>query len=299
MPLDSFQAWALEQLAGLIAFDSAWWGNATANPPEMHDMHLHNCDPSILAAYSPYLEKDDFRAALLAQPGVTVNLSDLTTRDRHVRTTIYREFKRRFKIEWSLGTVLTEPISSLYEFLSVWRHDPGSPFSESERQTKELLMPHLVETHRAVRLRHFLKTPASHKRMWAVTNALGALREASPSFIAHLRKLWPDWNGSYLPEPLASCVKNGRDFTAEAFNFDVTRYGQSRYIHCRPFGALDQLTAREREIASRYAKGETYSAIAVSLSLSPATVRNHISHCFRKLGVNNKAELVWRLKNRT
>ncbi len=26
--LRSFQNWALEQLKGLIAFDSAWWGNA-------------------------------------------------------------------------------------------------------------------------------------------------------------------------------------------------------------------------------------------------------------------------------
>ena len=33
VPLGSFQAWALEQLQYLIAFDSAWWGNAAAKPP--------------------------------------------------------------------------------------------------------------------------------------------------------------------------------------------------------------------------------------------------------------------------
>ena len=37
--LGSFHAWALEQIKGLIPFDSAWWGNAAANPPELHDMN--------------------------------------------------------------------------------------------------------------------------------------------------------------------------------------------------------------------------------------------------------------------
>ena len=63
-------------------------------------------------------------------------------------------------------------------------------------------------------------------------------------------------------------------------------------------GVLAQLSPREGEIATRYATGETYSAIAGSLLLSPATVRNHIAHCFRKLGVNNKAELVRRLEGK-
>jgi hypothetical protein len=48
----------------------------------------------------------------------------------------------------------------------------------------------------------------------------------------------------------------------------------------------------------RYTRGETYSAIATALSLSPATVRNHIAHCFKKLGVSNKLELVSRLERK-
>ena len=58
---------------------------------------------------------------------------------------------------------------------------------------------------------------------------------------------------------------------------------------------VDMLTAREREIVERYAQGETHATIATALALSPATVRNHIAHCYRKLAVNNKAELVRRL----
>ena len=45
--LRSFQDWALEQLRGLIAFDSAWWGNAAMEPNKIHWLHLYNCDASI------------------------------------------------------------------------------------------------------------------------------------------------------------------------------------------------------------------------------------------------------------
>ena len=34
------------------------------------------------------------------------------------------------------------------------------------------------------------------------------------------------------------------------------------------------------------------SAVAAALALSPTTVRNHISHCCKKLGAKDKAELV-------
>lgn len=298
VPLGSFQSWALEQIQSLIAFDSAWWGNAAANPPALHEMHLHNCDQSILETYPPYLEQDIFRAALIARPGVSINLSDLVLRASHVRTPLYLEFGRRFKVEWSLGTLLIEPISSLYEFLTVWRHDPGHPFSEAERQTKELLMPHLAETHRAARLRYFLKNPAPLNREWALVDAHGFLREASPAFVACLSKHWPGWSGNSLPEPLAASAKAGHAYASAAVRFDVTLCGQLRYLLGRSGGALEQLSARERDIAVRYAKGETNTAIAASLSMSPATVRNHIAHCFRKLGVNNKVELVRRLESK-
>jgi len=296
--LASFQAWALEQIEGLIAFDSAWWGNAAANPQALHEMHLHNCEHSILKAYPPYLEQDIFRAALIARPGVAINLSDLTPRAQHVQTPLYREFGRRFKVEWSLGTLQIEPVSSLYEFLTVWRHDPGRPFSEAERQTKELLMPHLVEAHRAVRLRHFLKVPTTRNRVWSLVDGRGYLREASPAFITYLSANWPGWSGSRLPEPLVTSVQAGRAFKASAIHFEVKPYGQFYFIQGRSDGALDLLSEREREIAARYARGETYSAIAASLSLSSSTVRNHIAHCFRKLGVSSKVELAHRLESK-
>ena len=296
--LRSFQDWALEQLRGLIAFDSAWWGNAANEPIKIHWLHLLNCDESILQTYPPYIPKDFFRAELMAHPGVCVNMSDLTTRERFVRTEMYRKVGKRYRIEWSLGTLLVDPATSLSEFLTVWRHDPLKPFTESERQAKQLLMPHLVEAFRAVRLQHFLKDTDARTKAWALADDQGFIREMSPAFGARLRANWPDWHGSVLPQALAKCVVDARAYTTKALAVEVRPHDNLRFLEVKTKSPLDRLTGREREIVLRYAGGETYSAIAAALLLSPSTVRNHISHCFKKLGVKNKAELANLMSNK-
>ena len=184
-----------------------------------------------------------------------------------------------------------DPASSLSEFLTLWRHNPRKPFSEAERQTKELLMPHLVEAFRAARLRHFLGRKDTRQKAWALADDQGFIRELSPAFAQALQSHWPAWHGSLLPYALARCVVEGRAFKAKALTVDVRQSENLRFLEVKARGPLDRLTAREGEIVIRYANGETYSAIAVALALSPTTVRNHISNCFKKLAVRNKAEL--------
>ena len=291
LQLHNFQDWALEQVRSVIAFDSAWWGNAALTPNKIHWLRLFNCDASILQDYPAHMDGDFFRAALMANPGVSTNLSDLTTRARYVGSAMYRQVGKKFHIEWSLGTLLIDPNSSLSDFLTLWRHNAHQPFSEADRQAKELLMPHLVQAFRAVRLRHFLKLKGTQPKTWALADDQGFIRELSPAFAAALRGHWPDWSGNRLPDALAHCVAAGRGFTAKALTIDVKQSDNLRFLEVKARGPLDRLSAREGEIVARYANGETYSAISVALALSPTTVRNHISHCFKKLGVKNKAEL--------
>ena len=289
--LRSYQDWALEQVRGLIPFDSAWWGNAAAEPMKIHWIHLFNCDASILETYTPYMSQDFFRAQLMAKPGTTVNMSDLITREAFVSTALYQECGKRYHIEWSLGTLLVDPASSLHEFLTLWRHDGDKPFNEQERQIKEQLMPHLAEAFRAVRLRHFLRGIDTRGKAWALADDHAYLREASPAFIACLRDHWPRWKSNLLPDTLAQCVMEGRAYENRTLAIDLKKSENLRFLQVRPRSALDKLTARESEIVTRYANGETYTAIAKALKLAPATVRNHISHSFHKLNVRNKAEL--------
>jgi DNA-binding CsgD family transcriptional regulator len=201
-------------------------------------------------------------------------------------------------VEWSLGTLLVDPVSSLSEFLTLWRHDPTRPFSESERQAKELLMPHLVEAFRGVRQRHFLRGKDMWLKAWALADDQGYLRELSPAFGSCLRTHWPDWHGNLLPATLAQCVIEGRAYKTKSIVIELKQSENLRFLEVKTRSALDKLTTRESEIVRRYANGETYSAISVAFELSPTTVRNHLSHCYKKLGIHNKAELVHLLANK-
>ena len=50
------------------------------------------------------------------------------------------------------------------------------------------------------------------------------------------------------------------------------------------------ITNREREILWLVSEGKTNKEVAKELSLSLSTVRNHISHIFRKLGTSNRTQ---------
>lgn len=298
MPLRGYQDWALDQVRSLIPFDSAWWGNAATEPPNIHWIHLVNCDASILETYGPYMMEDFFREALMANPEKAINTSDLITREGLIATRLYREWAVRYHVEWSLGTLLRDPNTALQEFLTIWRHDPARPFSEDERQMKELLMPHLTEAFRAVRLRHFLRGINTRGKAWALADDHGYIREASPAFLDCLHHHWRKWKGNLLPESLARCVVADQAYVSPTLTIELTPSENLRFLQVRPKSMFDKLSARESEVMQAYASGDTYAEIAHAFKLSPATVRNHISHGFRKLNVKNKAQLAGLLAKR-
>lgn len=55
---------------------------------------------------------------------------------------------------------------------------------------------------------------------------------------------------------------------------------------------LSTLSAREMEIATYYAQGQTSREISEMLYIAPTTVRNHVATIYRKLEIRNKTELV-------
>lgn len=61
-------------------------------------------------------------------------------------------------------------------------------------------------------------------------------------------------------------------------------------------GAFAELTARERELVELIAQGRDNAQIAAHLGLSDKTVRNHITHIFAKLAVENRAQAIVRAR---
>lgn len=56
-----------------------------------------------------------------------------------------------------------------------------------------------------------------------------------------------------------------------------------------------RLTRRERDVLELLCRGMSNAAIATALALTEKTVKNHLNHCYAKLGVHNRAEAVRRL----
>jgi DNA-binding CsgD family transcriptional regulator len=62
---------------------------------------------------------------------------------------------------------------------------------------------------------------------------------------------------------------------------------------------IDELTARELQIATLLASGRTTREAAESLFLSPKTVEYHLRHVYLKLDIHSRAELVESLAGQT
>ena len=53
---------------------------------------------------------------------------------------------------------------------------------------------------------------------------------------------------------------------------------------------FDDITEREKQILTLLARGLRNRNIAIELSISEATVENHLHHIFEKLGVSNRVQ---------
>jgi DNA-binding CsgD family transcriptional regulator len=64
----------------------------------------------------------------------------------------------------------------------------------------------------------------------------------------------------------------------------------SKPPHAARGGRWDELSRREQEILGWLRRGESNTAIAAALDISPHTVKNHLQRIFRKIGVNNRTQ---------
>ena len=299
VPFSRFQNWALEQLCGVIRFDAAWWGKALADPPKIIRVHVSNAiQDEMLKDYERVQQYDFFRDAMLAAPGTTINLHDLVTRKDFEKSPLYTRYGRKHKIESTIGTVLNDPITSMQEFLTIWRFDARWPFSERDRLHKESLMPHLVEANRISRLVSLgnagrITEGGGEIRPWALIGADDyCLIEVDSSFVDLLKREWPEWHGAVMPTDLRKSIGQSQAYVGEHIQLEVSDVDGYRLVLARPMTAVDRLGKRERLVVQQYCAGRSYREIAAELGTSPATVRNQLSQVYTKLGVHNRIELL-------
>jgi DNA-binding NarL/FixJ family response regulator len=90
-------------------------------------------------------------------------------------------------------------------------------------------------------------------------------------------------------------VANGEAIFSPTVARRVMDFFARRQPHT-PAQIFPELTERERELLALLAQGLTNAAIAERLTLSPKTVRNHVSNIFSKLQVVDRAQAIIRAR---
>lgn len=95
-----------------------------------------------------------------------------------------------------------------------------------------------------------------------------------------------------LASTIASpCLSSGADSEPNDQLIDVINTPQSLAPHCP---LVELLTARELQIASLVALGNSNKQVSAKLSISEWTVSSHMRRIFLKLGVGTRAEMVFK-----
>lgn len=81
------------------------------------------------------------------------------------------------------------------------------------------------------------------------------------------------------------------EWRGPAVRFEAEPVGPFLLVRANAISVLAQLTPRERDIARLFTRGYSYKEVAMRLSISPATVRNHIARIYSKTDVHNKVAL--------
>lgn len=288
---EAFPGWAMA-LVGQVIPNNAWfWGSGCEIDGEIivHSFMIGNIPPESMLVWKQYEHLDIFAARSLEQRNVVHNFTHEMLKD----TEIYRLFYHVMGIEQSMGIYAYKPFAGLYDGISLYRSDPANLFSEEERLAMQCLVPHLIETRHINYLEH-LSSGAQRAPLQslAAADGKGVIHVTDDDFIGLMQSEWPHWLGPRLPEPLIKGYgANAQRYVGRAITVRFVPVLDMFLLKVRPRTAVDDLSRRELEIARHFADGLTNKEIAQTTCLAPATVRNHLSSIYLKLGVDNKAEL--------
>lgn len=300
VPLDEFQEQALLLLKALLPFDVARWGTGVrdAQGVVFHAPYLYNDSPESLQDYAPVRDQDNVAFFCMAHPGQTVNCY-LPEQSRHSKQ--LEAYARRYGHEQGLVTGFHDPSTGALASVSLYRASVQRPFSETQRQLMQAVFPHLQEalkinqTLQAERLRD-----VEDRERWAVAVADmgGLLCFSEPGFLTAMETEWPDTSLHAIPQLLFRRLLETPHRTFVGRKIVVAPFLTKRliFLKARVREELDNLTAREREIAELVAAGLTHKEVAKTLNIAPSTVNNHLQAIHARIGARNNAELAAQLR---
>lgn len=292
-----FQDAALNILKPLLPFDTSMWGIATHIPGQgidIHAIHLHNTPLDMICDYAPLKHMDSCADAVAGQARVTLGFHSATQfADKRVRE--YREFLRRYGHENLFISTQADPDTQVVQWVTLFRADADQHCRPEELRLLAQLSPHLMQGMR-LSLVHQLDRasflPGDASMAAAIADQQGVIHYTTATCTQMLRaEFGADARGRLPSALLAWIAQSSGPYVGKTCVAMHRVHKDLVYMRLRPVCPADRLAPRQREVARLMTQGLSHKQAAQQLGVSPATVRNHITDIYRRLGVQNVLEL--------
>lgn len=298
-PYEQLRIWTYKALSNILWIDSAFWfrGAVFERQVMIHSYFLYRQPETLMQEYvhkKLWEEDESYRRLMIAPRGKAVRLSF-----DEFPCASFRAFLRRNRQQHLMTIALTQEVPQLSAGMSLYRNELGTPFSDEDAWTLEMVTPHIIDAWRESWLKEAVQASRSSTQIGDF--GVGVLMpdlmisEAQDSFGALVQQEWPGWKGPWLPKPLHEHISL-KESVQPWIGKEVAAYHRVQasgaiLLLLRRSHPLDRLAPRKRAVALMFAAGRSQSDVAADLQLSPSTVNNYLVDVYREINIKDKSDL--------
>lgn len=288
LPAEEFQKSTLAKLRGHVDFDFAIWGGGDGLQRNLHTATVLDQTDTLFNTWEPVKQEDRFADLVIGNTGRTWSLNQIP---QVHNTRAFNEHWRLYHAQQMISTMQTDPQTGLYVFVTLARDQSHHPFTPEEMQFKNLITHHLFLAARHNDQHHL----SGFRAPVALLDKRGLLHSALPDFRALTVSEWGRGARRRLPLAATRALWQLKEYQGQIIRLEAEAAGHRLVVSAQP-RIVSQLSERELEVGWAYASGKSYKDVARALGISPATVRTHLTHIYRKLDVKDKGALALWLK---
>ena len=294
-PIEQFQKNNLLWLKEQVGFEHAFW----LINDQKHNMHYYagiNLLTENMAEWNQCVQEDKFMQSFSLQPGsvTTINSNDIPDINH---STTFNYYAQHYGLRQMLISVFIDQENGSPHVICLIRLTEEPKFTEEQRYLLEQTTPHLLIAwkHNCALYLYHKSTNQQHANT-ALVNKQGCIQQSYLEFEAILRKEWPNWAGSKLPDSLCEWLANNNLRTNDIFKGAHIQLSSNQLediflLRVRENNLLDTLSEREHTVSKLFITGLSYKEIAREMGIAPSTVRNHLTKAYLRLGITSKIQL--------
>lgn len=282
------QAKMIGSLDSVARFDAAWWGwsSFAGGRVRIVNSATHNLPRSFESAVRAVSSHDPFIRHGRSLPVFALAL----TPDEAPTAREFRSFAQAFGLTQMLNGHCRLGGSATYNFfMSLYRREPGPPFTAEEVADFRLILRHLEQS-LSLSLRAEIRGRTPQGGEAALIDMESHVVRTSRGFFEALAA--EGLTSRRQATILRKLAASGGEWVGSSVRLTAEPYGPDLLLLrlARP-GVWDRLALQERRVAELYLTGLTSREVATAQRVSLSTVRNQIASIYRKTGADGKLAL--------